>query len=189
MKKFECKHCELQCVLTPKATCFHPKFCPFAGGFESVWHEVKEETTTESNQLPDWCKVGEWVYDKAINRYSQVAEEDVTKGLREICNYISKGEIVPAHKRQFNKKEMLDLVGKVLSDHSGEWRSLILWASAKEVTTHHSSYSANTLMVDGYTIDDKPCFKLEHLDDKEEWVEVDTDANKRAINPDSEKEE
>lgn len=148
----------------------------------SDWKNSLIERPKKQEQLPVWCKVGETYYDYGAQHYFKVTGIDDEKSevliswepaaLADVISYpLFIGYAKPARKRQFNEKEMLDLVGKVLSSPSGEWRSLILWASGEEVSTYHRSYSANTLMDDGYTIDGKPCYKLEHLNDKGEWVE------------------
>ena len=132
-------------------------------------------------ELPDWCKVGAICYDYGAAHYFEVTGIDdeksevsiswYPKGLVEVISYSLFTEYArPARKRQFNEHEMLDLAGKVLSAPSGEWRSLILWASANEVITHYGEYNANTLMDKGYTIDGKPCVIYEHLEDGA-WIQ------------------
>ena len=127
----------------------------------------------KENTLPNWCKVGEWVYDKAINRYSQVADEDITKGLQEICKYISKGEIVQARLRPYNADEMKALVGKVIE--KGPSMHIVtgfenVFDNECMVHVNGCLYSANDLLQKGFTCDTRPCGRLEHLENGE-WVE------------------
>lgn len=148
----------------------------------SDWQNSLIERPKKQEQLPDWCKVDETYYDYGAQHYFKVTGIDDEKSevsinwepnmAAEVISYsIFKEFARPARKRQFNDKEMLDLVGKVLSSTCGEWRSLIIWASGEEVQTYYRSYRAYTLTDDDYTIDGKPCYKLEHLNEKGEWVE------------------
>jgi hypothetical protein len=136
----------------------------------SDWQNSLIERPIKETKLPDWCKVGEWVYDKAINRYSQVAAEDITEGFQEVCKYISKGEIVPARLRPYNADEMLELVGKVICGNDTDFRAMIVYADGgtNRVETIHYDYDAEEL-ARCYNIDGKPCGVLEHLKNGE-WV-------------------
>ena len=188
MRTFKCDGCYERCCVTIKFGANPPCRCHHDDN-PSNWHEVEEETVTNCNQLPkltakvlsDWCTVGATCYDYGTEHYFKVTGIDdekaevsirwYPKGLVEVISYSLFTEYArPARKRQFNEHEILDLVGKALSAPSGEWRSLILWASDNEVITHYRKYSANALMAEGYTIDGKPCYVLEHQNDKGEWV-------------------
>ena len=144
----------------------------------SDWPNTIIKRPKKSEQLPAWCKVGEWVYEVESGEYQQInviTEKEIAFMSGDVYDKPF-GDFEPyyysqANKRQFNEQEMLDLVGKVLSSSSGDWRSLILWASNDEVSTYHRSYNADTLMSEGYLIDGKPCYKLEHKNEKGEWVE------------------
>lgn len=149
------------------------------GRFKRVIGEYIERPWKKA--LPDWCKVGAICYDYGAEHYFEVTRIDdekaevsiswYPKGLAEVISYSLFTEYArPARKHCFNEHEMLDLVGKVLSAPSGEWRSSILWASGDEVVTHYREYNANALMDGGYTINGEPCYVLEHLNEKGEWV-------------------
>lgn len=120
-------------------------------------------------KLPDWCKVGEWVFDKAINKYSQVAPEDITEHLQEVCKSISKGEIVQARLRPYNEEEMKALVGKVVVCRDGVFLVLHYCPSLNKICVKDNYYNALEL-VDDFTMDGKPCGVLAHLENGE-WVE------------------
>lgn len=185
MKKFKCKDCENRCEATMQTDEYSPSFCLY-DTVEVNWREVEdseenEHTSVNSEQLPDWCKVGETYYDYGARHYFKVTGIDDEKSevsiswepnmMAEVISYFIFKEFArPARKREFNEKEMLDLVGKVVSDSSGGWRSLIVWASGDEITTYRTSYSADLLMAGDYIIDGKPCYVLEHLNEKGEWV-------------------
>lgn len=148
----------------------------------SDWPNTIIKRPKKQEQLPDWCKVGGTCYDYGAGYYFKVTGIDDEKSevsiswepsmLADVISYsIFKEYARQARKRQFNEKEMKALIGKVLSDSGGAWRSLIIWASGDEVTTYHRSYSADTLIDEGCIVDGNPCYKLEHLNEKGEWVE------------------
>lgn len=120
-------------------------------------------------RLPDWCKVGEWVYDKAINKYSQVATEDVTEGLQEVRKIIFKGEIVQARLRPFNADEMKALVGKVIEDKDGDCYLIYKYDATDNTVETSSCFVTDCYLLKDYTLDGKPCGVLEHLENGE-WV-------------------
>lgn len=132
------------------------------------------QAATQDEQLPDWCKVGAWVYDKAISKYSQVAAEDTTEHLQKVCKFISKGEIVQSRLRPYNAEEMKALVGKVIEN----WHHahLIIGFIKPDPAENLSAFiragqcwiAADRLLSD-YTLDGKPCGVLEHLENGE-WV-------------------
>lgn len=176
MRKFECKGCENHCVVTLKETCFHPKFCPFANGFEPVWHEVKE-TTTNSSQLPDWveeCAVG---YDNEQQRYFEVTDvsvkwvdiEYLDDGIGATCDYSDMQNCSEGRKRPFNAEEMRGLLGKVIVDGDNALFVSIYYGKEKHITAGCLiDFDGDDLM--RCSCDGKPCYKLEHLENGE-WVE------------------
>lgn len=117
-------------------------------------------------ELPDWCKVGEWVYDNVIEEYAIVKKEDNQQWYVDNQKTLS-----PARKRPFNAKEMKALVGKVLG-WDGNLELVISYdADTAEVYVDHMWCSAKCLMDNGYTIDGKPCYVLEHKNERGGWVE------------------
>lgn len=199
MRKFECKGCDNHCELTPKKKCFFPKFCPFSEGYEPVWHEVKEEVDSAENaqfgnseqlpsnprKLPDWVKVGAIGYDLINKEYFEIKSFDMDNNFVETKYFDTIGTMtndslwtykeiietaVQARKRPFNADEMKAMVGKVLSGDKFDYCALITYTEAEMIETQHYTYTSDEL-IDGYTIDGKPCFKLEHLNEKGEWVE------------------
>jgi hypothetical protein len=144
-----------------KCTALFDKYC------KAAWQEVKEETTTKSSQLPDWCKVAEVVYDNLLREYCCVEEYEERDWY---INNIESGRIKQARKRPFNDKEMEALVGKVIK---GEGRIDLIFSfnmTNKKVETNYAFYDAELLMDGNFTIDGKPCYVLEHLENGE-WVE------------------
>lgn len=183
MRKFECNECGANCkVFVDDLT---PKYCLYDK--EDIdWHEVKEDTTQQfgnSEQLPDWCKVGKWGYDTKTNDYFEIVSINSLFVNVNLFNggYLQHGygiirqHCVEARKRPFNADEMRALVGEVV-EHKN---NLHLVTNYLEESTDNTPYvcvgtnwrEAKGLIEHGYTIDGKPCFKLEHLNDKGEWIE------------------
>lgn len=121
-------------------------------------------------KLPEWCKVGEWVFDKAINKYSQVATEDVSEHLQEVCKSISKGEIVQARLRPYNAEEIPDLPFEV-TERNSNFRTTVVSCQGNKVWLAGASTAISTeeLMRD-FTAKGSTCGVLEHIENGE-WVE------------------
>jgi hypothetical protein len=81
------------------------------------------------------------------------------------------GDCVEARKRPFNAEEMKALVGKVIGDGNRIDLIFSFTTKDKKVETNYAFYDAELLMDGNFTIDGKPCYVLEHLNDKGEWVE------------------
>lgn len=129
--------------------------------------------------LPDWCKVEKWGYDTEDHEYFEIV--DITPvfinvrllngvHLQRSYNAIKKC-CVEAKKRPFNEKEMKELVGKVIENPN-----IVLLVNAYgkhtgDIGTYCGNYTAESLMDNDFVIDDKPCYVLEHLNEKGEWVE------------------
>jgi hypothetical protein len=136
------------------------------------WHEVKKVSAenAQTEQLPYWVKAGEYMYLPEKGEYFKITEDFMTDNL--ICEKITAmlaGKIKQARKRPFNEKEMKALVGKVFKDDCGIV-SLVIGYDSKNIGTAYRHYSAEDLILYNYTIDGKPCYVLEHLENGE-WVE------------------
>jgi hypothetical protein len=182
MKKFECKECYIApCILdVGEETNRLPKMCPY-GVNGAIWHEAKAETTTKSSQLPDWCRVGEWVYypeDMGHSVYLKISEikggfvhakekDDYDPwqiSYNAICEYAK-----PARKRPFNAEEMRGLVGKVIEDGDNALFVSVYYGKEKCISAGCvADFDGDDLM--RCSCDGKPCYKLEHLENGG-WVE------------------
>ena len=129
-------------------------------------------TNLQDKKLPEWCKVGEWVYT-CNGDYRKV--EAITDGI--VC--LSGGlnvpvgdihsEMVSARLRPYNKEEMRGLVGKVVCGSEGK-TFLVLAYSPNTVFFGGFSHTPEDLTLDIYKLPDgSPCAILEHLEDGE-WV-------------------
>lgn len=205
MRKFECKYCKKNCILTVEEHDMKLRLCPYSSfPLYADWHEVKvdsaenAQTTNEQfgnseqlpsnpRELPDWVKVGAVGYDDMNNEYFKIVCIDkrwvdiefLDDGNGTTCVYADIQNFSEARKIPFNADEMKALVGKVAEDKDGN--AFLIVEFLKEfdeevegfsfgVQLSNTYYGAYDLMK-LYTIDGKPCFKLEHLNEKGEWVE------------------
>ncbi len=136
----------------------------------------------KENTLPDWCKVGEFGYDrnekvyfkiKRINNKSITLQypynEDVESN--PCIDFFTEQNPAQARLRQYTADEMRQLVGKVIEDRDS---NLFL---ATSYLPHRGGlllggyyYNAGELLDSGLTVDGKTCGVLEHLENGE-WVE------------------
>lgn len=165
----KCKECD-PCSLDIGEAKKEPFICPL-GCTTPTWNEIKEEPTTNSNQLPDWCKVGEWVYSIPAQKYDKIiAIQDyriVTERMKYTDDYINDGNIVPARLRPYNAAEMKALVGKVL-DRDGD-RGLVTFYDGDINKVYLGAWFSADSIMEKYTIDGMPCGVLEHLTNYGEW--------------------
>lgn len=155
---------------------------------ESYWEKTidgKFDTTDWQNslikrpaKLPDWCKVGEWVWLDPQKIYGPAGYKKIKNidGLEltfadGCCIYFSH-KIKQARLRPYNDDEMKALVGKPITMLDGAVCLCSVYSKRdKSVILDSVHWDAQELLNSGYTLDGKPCGKLEHLNDKGEWVE------------------
>lgn len=174
MKKFECKECYIApCIINVgDDTNRLPGMCPY-GVSGVIWHEVKEETTTncsqlvtDCNQLPHWYFAGEWMYDSVKREYAIVKKEESYSWY---IDNIANGRIKQARKRPFNADEMKALVGKVIEDGDNALFVTVYYGKEECISAGCvADFDGSDLM--RCSCDGKPCYVLEHLENGE-WVE------------------
>ena len=126
-------------------------------------------------KLPDWCKVGEWVYNKGEDIYGVVMSIDLPyievkyDGRDIVVNTIS--AIVQARIRPYNKVEMRTLVGKVIDFEENSDLVISYDGESGEVYADDVWFSGEELLNNGYMYLGKPCGIPVHLNEKGEWVE------------------
>lgn len=154
------------------------KWGRFGNNFDTTdWQNSLIERPVKA--LPDWVKAGKWGYDTAREEYFEVVA--VTPFNVEVA-YLDDGftivignpffnaDCVQAHKRPFNAEEMQKLVGKVIENCK-----YILWCDGYDkesnlIITQLKALTAEDLIKGGYAVDREPCYVLEHLNGKGEWV-------------------
>ena len=131
------------------------------------------------SKLPDWCKVGEWVWDVEDSRYVKVISitDLVLLRTKSKCTYYEElkdmaGNYKQAHLRPYNVDELKALVGKPITMPDGSVCLCTAYSKQfKSVIFDNIHWDAQKLVNGGYTIDDEPCGVLEHLNENGEWVE------------------
>lgn len=149
------------------------------------------EPVTDCSQLPEWCKVGEWVYyfdevdghsyqkiDRIDGKYiyfykkfdsSKPSDPSVSD---RVVYSVFIENTKQAHLRPCNAKEMKALVGRAVDSDYGTFLVTKFYADggSGEVCIDSIYYDADKLL-DEFTIDNAPCGVLEHLNENGEWVE------------------
>jgi hypothetical protein len=165
-----------------------PKFCLLFGD-KADWHEVVDsaenaQTTNEqfgnSEQLPDWVKVGNLVYCRKTGIYGEVTAIGDNNIYIRIVNsdevFPAKLNMAlrngrPARKRPLNADEMKALVGRFITIENQIAMVIGYNKSSNRILIWGSNFlSAEQLINLEVTINGKPCYKLEHLEEGE-WVE------------------
>lgn len=135
--------------------------------------------------LPDWCKVDAIGWHKRCGYFRVTYIDNVSKrvdirqvddrsewylSFHTVCN-----ETVQARPRPYNEYEMEALVGKAIETPNGNVYLCTAYQKpndAYEAAVDVDTWvSASGLLEDGYKLNGKPCGKLEHLNEKGEWVE------------------
>jgi hypothetical protein len=133
-------------------------------------------SNSPDKQLPDWVEIGGYVYD-ARNGYGKIVSGSVKSCYIEFDG--GAGDFVPeafrelkqARLRPYNAEEMKALVGKPITLLDGTVCLCTAYSKRdNSVILDSIHWDAQELLGSGYTIDNKPCGKLEHLE-AEEWVE------------------
>jgi hypothetical protein len=143
------------------------------------WKNSLVKRPAKEKVLPDWCKVGEWGYNTETHGYFEIVSIDDIFVNIYIHGYgpfqqsygVIKKYCVEARKRKFNDKEMKEIVGKSLETPSFV---KFIYSYDKDngtLESHDFLYTAEDLFEDAFKFDGKPCYKLEHLNEKGEWVE------------------
>lgn len=142
------------------------------------WSESRIKRPVKA--LPDWCKVGEWVYHDSDGYYYTVksvdAEKDViqigdkkaqyTYTVNEIKTFFSQARL-----RQYTTEEMRELVGKVFEDRDGNLYLAVSYIPrGRGLLVGGFYFNAQEILDGGFIIDGKPCGVFEHLENGE-WVE------------------
>lgn len=123
-------------------------------------------------KLPEWCKVGEWVYIPQIDEYFRIEKIESILLFNNENHYIDYTYCKQARLRPFNAEEMQGLIGRVLTSNSRStpFSFLVVYAEGDGsfIESYRFKYTAEELK-DHFTIDGKPCGFPEHLENGE-WV-------------------
>lgn len=122
-------------------------------------------------KLPDWCKVGEWVYIHKIRAYVRVAKTEGYLLFNNAGHHVPYDDCKQARLRPYNAEEMRALMGKVIK--KGPSMHIVtgfenVFCNECMVHVNGCLYSANDLLRQ-FHIGNAPCGVLEHLENGE-WV-------------------
>lgn len=143
------------------------------GFFDSSdWQNSIVERPAKKPELPEWCKVGEWVY-LSNEKYDKIESIDgfgINLASGSIINkkYIHE-DAVSARLRPYNAHELKALVGKVIEFDT--FAQLVLMYDGKDnaILAGDGDWISESTLLKDYTINNKPAGVLEHLENGE-WV-------------------
>lgn len=182
MRKFECKRCGIRiCTAEYQSGSGIPMKCTalFERDCRAAWQEVKEEERP-AKALPNWVKERAPGYDNEQKRYFEVKNvgekwidiEYVDDGNDATCDYSDIQKCSEARKRQFTDKEMRGLVGKVFTTSNGDVSIAADYDNyMKSICICFEWFNNEELANSIWQLEGKPCYVLEHLTEKGEWVE------------------
>lgn len=162
-----------------------------------IWQKAREHRLSEQYHngpeekytLPDWCEVGEWIWhpeDMAGGRYLKITEirgggvyakekEDYDPDY--LCFDLVRKYSKQARLRPYNAEEMKALLGKVVTEKEYDYYAYLVTAyTAKLDGKNLVAVAIDDAWIQAddvlrlYTINNKPCGVLEHLENGE-WVE------------------
>lgn len=176
MTKWQCTKCDPYdpCFYESGKTCTEPTRCPLVEGNKPYWQPIRSEDWGKQ-QIPDWIKVGAWVYNKGEDIYGVVMSIDLPDievkydGRDIVVNTIS--TIVQARIRPYNRVEMRTLVGKVIDFEENSDLVISYDGENGEVYVDDVWLSGEELLNNEYMYLGKPCGIPVHLNEKGEWVE------------------
>lgn len=129
----------------------------------------------ELPELPDWCKVGEWIYTSS-EQYLKIKSISIDRKNVKLSNGANWSnqdiidEVVSARLRPYNSEEMKALVGKVAKDTYGNISFITGYCVNKEVVySGTTNFTAECLLRSCCFLDNAPCGVLEHRENGE-WV-------------------
>lgn len=143
---------------------------------ETAAEKVKDlllsfQGTTQSKNLPEWCKVGEWVayYEDDQYKYFQITGIELNRLYGKDGKFSFVCDVEKARLRPYNTGEIPDLPFEV-SYRNSNFRTIITSCEGNKIWLACSTTAISTeeLMRD-FTIKGNPCGVLEHLENGK-WV-------------------
>lgn len=183
METWKCKKCGYDNVCYYSSGTYLPNRCPHLLEKVALWERVydepeqkQDETVTDCNQLPDWCKVGEYVWCDR-NGYGKIYS--VREDRKSCAVYFRHGggefplkaflKFKQARLRPYNAEEMKALVGKTITLPDGDIGIVIGFCEeSSAICCVMLWYRASDLLT--ATINGMPCGKLVHKEG-DDWVE------------------
>jgi hypothetical protein len=162
-----------------------PKFCAYDKECTARWEKIggKSPHTAEKENLlglPQYIYDRHQGYYKVTNVYANGKFDAVPAfdNCRAVIQRKDFEHYAHARLREFDDREMRDLVGKIITEPKKDSTLLVLAYNNGEdsdgtpaVMMIDEWFSNAELLAKGYTIDNKPCGVFEHFDHvREEWV-------------------
>lgn len=155
-----------------------PTLCCVRAHATCHWRKAEnQEGDTPAPELPDWCKVGAWVWHN--NSFDGLNfEQDYFKIESTDREYVYVNHfpvhyiyLAPARLRPWNDDELKSKVGKVFEMGNGDL-TLCLGYHRDNETLHFAGkvMSAEALAESDWKLDGSPCGVLEHKNEEGEWV-------------------
>ncbi len=181
MSKWKCEECSVGCFFEGIKP---PKRCPCLDGYMSYWCGITSCTPpklTVEEKLPDWCKVGAWVWWKGANdigyasgymKITGISNEiincDAIQGIPIAQNQISEARLRPWDNDSLPK---IPFPVKFKRHNPDGFRTTVVSASSAGVWLGGASHATGykVLMDELDEIDGFPCGVLEHREG-EGWV-------------------
>lgn len=152
------------------------------GEFDAAnWQNSLIERPVKKPELPEWCKVGDFVYARDIKCYFKIKEiyndgillqdPDNADVVSNLCTeFFMERNPTQAHYRPYEAEEMYELIGKYIEDAEEVMLVTGFYKKDNLVKAGDKYYDAERLFNE-CTINGTPCGKLVHLNEKAEWVE------------------
>lgn len=179
MTKYICECASLNSLHT--CTCesdgMTPKMCCISGCRIGGWRKSEEqEVETPAPELPEWCKVGAWVWNDEIG-YGKIEQEPRTGELLVFFGGGTRAFEAERYKearlRAWNDDELKSKVGKVFEMGNGDLTFCLGYRMDRGALYFAGkgpfAYPAKTLAESDWKFDGLPCGVLEHYE-QGEWV-------------------
>lgn len=153
-----------------------PTVCCVRANATCHWRRVKnQEVETPVPKLPEWCKIGAWVWNDEIG-YGKIEQEPRTGELLVFFGGGTRAFEAERYKearlRPWNDDELKSKVGKVFEDDVKNL-TLCFRYHRDDETLHFAGklMSAQLFTESDWKLDGSPCGVLEHKNEDGEWVE------------------
>ena len=205
MSEYGCNECPENCRASANKK---PIYCLYSGVDRARWYEVTSDTPPKLTaeeldsakigvdlakgkdwtgyHLPDWCKVGAWVWWKGASDIGYAPSYMKITGIsNEIINCdaiqgipIAQNQISEARLRPWTKEEMAEKAGKVFDlpegrciclRFDGYYCDFLEGCKSEDDIAHIIAYDAETFLQYDCKLDGSPCGVLEHREG-DGWV-------------------
>ncbi|MGN0869854.1 MAG: hypothetical protein ACI4UV_01580 [Victivallales bacterium] len=176
MTKYICEYLDGNRKCTHETSGFStPTLCCVRTHATCHWRTVEnQEVETPAPKLPDWCKVGAWVWHDEIG-YGKLEQEPRTGELLVFFGGGTRAFEAERYKearlRPWNDDELKSKVGKVFEMGNGDLTLCLGYQrDIADLIFVGKLMSAQSFAESDWKLDGSPCGVLEHTNDQGEWV-------------------